>query len=410
VTCSASNNAGTIANANITDVDVSCDSSILAIGGTVTGLAINESLVLQNNGADDLNLSADGGFTFASTIANGAGYNVTVLTQPATQSCSVSNGTGTATTAGGDVTDIVINCSNNTFSVSGTVSGLIANASVVLQNNGQDNQTVSANGSFSFLTAVADGAGYMVTVLTQPVGQNCVVTNGSGVISSSNVSNVSVACSNINLSMNGEVLNDNDVGVVGITIQAKNAVTDAVLATTVTDGSGVYAISVQANQDFYLHLVGGVVSGINYYPINLQIQNEQTDRFNLRFFAIPTADIQDFLAASNIGASFNISTDALFSIEICNNPCETDAGVAGISVATTPNIATLYYDQDGNGTYSLTGPTTIFNGSAIIGNVSNISASASYEFILTGPTSNLGIDSSFRLRLVAGELSTAIED
>jgi len=410
VTCTASNNTGTIANANITDVAVSCDSSVLAIGGTVTGLASNESLVLQNNGVDDLNVAADGGFTFASLMANGAGYNVTVSTQPVTQSCSVTNGTGTATTAAGDVTDIVINCSNNTFSVSGMVSGLVSNASVVLQNNGLDNETVSANGSFNFLTAVADGAGYAVTVLTQPVGQNCVVTNGSGVISSSNVTNVSVVCSNINLTMSGEVLNDIDLGVAGITVQAKNAVTDAVLASTVTDGSGVYTISVQANQDFYLHQVGGVVSGINYYPINLQIQNEQSDRVNLRFFAIPTVDIQDFLAASNIGASINITTDALFSIEICNNPCETDTGVAGISVATTPNIATLYYDQDGNGTYSLTGPTTIFNGSAVIGNVSNISSNGTYQFILTGPTANLGIGASFKLRLIAGEFSTPIED
>ncbi len=51
------------------------------IGGSVTGLT-GTGLVLQDNGGDDLTVSASGTFTFATTIAANGAYSVTVLTQP----------------------------------------------------------------------------------------------------------------------------------------------------------------------------------------------------------------------------------------------------------------------------------------------------------------------------------------
>src|SRR6476469_9254574 len=67
------------------------------IGGTISGLS-GAGLVLQNNGANNLSVSADGNFTFASPVPSGGAYNVTVFTQPANpaQMCTVTNGTGTA--------------------------------------------------------------------------------------------------------------------------------------------------------------------------------------------------------------------------------------------------------------------------------------------------------------------------
>jgi hypothetical protein len=72
------------------------------------------------------------------------------------------------------------------------VSGL--SGSVVLQDNGGDNLSVSASGSFTFATALASGASYAVTVATNPPGQACTVSNGSGTIGSANVTNVAVFC------------------------------------------------------------------------------------------------------------------------------------------------------------------------------------------------------------------------
>ena len=72
------------------------------------------------------------------------------------------------------------------------MSGL--SGTVVLQDNGGDNLSVSANGAFTFATALAGGAAYSVTVKTNPSGQVCSVSNGSGTVGSANVTNVAVTC------------------------------------------------------------------------------------------------------------------------------------------------------------------------------------------------------------------------
>jgi len=77
--------------------------------------------------------------------------------------------------------------------VGGSVSGLTASG-LVLRNNGGDDLSISANGSFTFATALANGSAYSVTVQTQPNGQNCSVSNGAGTVSGANVTNVAVAC------------------------------------------------------------------------------------------------------------------------------------------------------------------------------------------------------------------------
>jgi hypothetical protein len=80
----------------------------------------------------------------------------------------------------------------NAFTLGGTVSGLLG--TVVLQLNGTD-LSINANGAFTFASLVAEGAPYNVTVLTQPASQTCTVTNGSGIMGASNVTNVGVTCS-----------------------------------------------------------------------------------------------------------------------------------------------------------------------------------------------------------------------
>ena len=75
------------------------------IGGTVSGLT-GTGLMLQNNGGDNLAVSASP-FTFAGAISAGSPYNVTVLTQPTGQTCSVTNGAGTANA---NVTNVALNC------------------------------------------------------------------------------------------------------------------------------------------------------------------------------------------------------------------------------------------------------------------------------------------------------------
>ena len=76
------------------------------------------------------------------------------------------------------------------------MSGL--SGTVVLQDNGGDNLPLSANGTFTFATALGDGTAYNVTVKTNPAGQTCTVSNGSGTIASANATNVTITCATSN--------------------------------------------------------------------------------------------------------------------------------------------------------------------------------------------------------------------
>ena len=65
------------------------------ISGGVSGLE-GSGLVLQNNAGDNLGISSNGRFTFATPLADKSRYSVTVLTQPASpnQICDATNGEG----------------------------------------------------------------------------------------------------------------------------------------------------------------------------------------------------------------------------------------------------------------------------------------------------------------------------
>src|SRR5207245_7427714 len=124
--------------------------SSFAIGGTTSGLS--GTVVLQNNGGDNLTISVNGGFTFAAALINASPYAVTILAQPAGQTCTVASDAGTVN--GANVTNVTLTCSAIAFSVGGTVSGL--SGSVVLQNNGGDNLTISANGRMTVVDAMTN--------------------------------------------------------------------------------------------------------------------------------------------------------------------------------------------------------------------------------------------------------------
>ncbi len=96
------------------------DPQKFTVGGTLSGLT--GTVVLQNNGTDNLTRTVDGAFTFATALASGAAYNVTVSSQPTGQTCTVSNGGGTINTA--NITNITVTCVNDpTYSLSGSITG-----------------------------------------------------------------------------------------------------------------------------------------------------------------------------------------------------------------------------------------------------------------------------------------------
>jgi hypothetical protein len=241
-TCTVTDGTGAIVDADIASVAVACTTNSYKIRGTVTGLA-GTGLVLRNNGGDDLPVLADGTFAFATALASGTGYAVTVAAQPTSpwQTCAVDSGSGGV--AGADVSNVMITCSTNDYAVGGTITGLVG--TVVLQNNAGDNLVLTANGNFAFPTHISSGAPYQVTVLTQPMMpyQNCTVTSGGGTIANAAIGDVSVACVTNKYTVGGSI-----VGLAGSNfVLQNNAGDDLVLGPT---GSFTFATAIDSGTDY----------------------------------------------------------------------------------------------------------------------------------------------------------------
>jgi uncharacterized repeat protein (TIGR03803 family) len=189
--CTASNSSGTMPAGNVVSVVVTCSDQSYTVGGTISGL-ISSGMVLVN-GSDMLAVkSGASNFTMPTPVAYTSAYAVTVQTQPTGLTCSLSNGTGTMGSAA--ITNIVVTCSANTYTVGGTISGLTASGLVLLDNGG-DATTLSANATqFTMNTGAAYGSAYAITVQTPPTGLVCSVSNGTGTVGAADVASVSIAC------------------------------------------------------------------------------------------------------------------------------------------------------------------------------------------------------------------------
>jgi hypothetical protein len=200
-TCSVVNGMGTITSANAGNVVVTCSDQAYALGGTIQGLT-QSGLVLAN-GSSFLSVSA-GATSFAlPAVAYSSGYTVSVLTQPQGLACSVSSGSGMMPAA--PVTTVAISCTNQPFSVGGSIAGL-GSASGLVLTNGTDSLTVSAGATTFVMPAkIAFGSNYAVQVHSSPAGLICSVANGSGTMGAANVTQVTVTCSNQSNVLSGSI-------------------------------------------------------------------------------------------------------------------------------------------------------------------------------------------------------------
>ena len=283
-TCSVSNASGTILGMPVTNIDVNCVTTTYTVGGSLTGLAAGNEVILQNNAGNNLTLNSNDSFTFATALDDGSSYSVTVLTDPTTpnQTCTVTSGGGTL--AGGNVTDVSVACVTTTYTVGGSIAGLFAGNGVVLQNNGGDDLVVDADGTFTFATAIDDGSTYLVSVLTDPMtpNQTCTVTSGSGTLAGDNVSTVSVNCVTNTYTIGGVVtglFTDNSVTLQNntgddLTVDANGNFT---FATAMDDGS-TYTVTVLTQPETIIQtctVINGdsTLSGIDVNSIHVECGN-----------------------------------------------------------------------------------------------------------------------------------------
>jgi len=173
-----------------------------SVGGTITGLST--SGLILDLGVDGVlvesltMISTATSFTFTSAVPDQSTVSVTVGTQPAGQTCSVTNGGGII--SGANKTNVQVTCSAY-VTLSGTVTGLPLNATLTVTES-VTNQTFPVTGSGTSLDTYSfnmPNGSYNLSV-TQPTSpaMTCTHTTGStavtGTISGANVTNVNFGC------------------------------------------------------------------------------------------------------------------------------------------------------------------------------------------------------------------------
>ena len=93
---------------------VTTPSQSYSVGGSVSGLASGKSVSLTNNGGDSKTVSTNGAFTFATKVASGGAYSVSISSQPAGQSCSVANGYGVVSA---NISNVTVTCADSPVTV-----------------------------------------------------------------------------------------------------------------------------------------------------------------------------------------------------------------------------------------------------------------------------------------------------
>ncbi len=187
-TCTLSSNSSGTITANIT-ITATCTTNTTndKISVAVTGLT--GTLVVQDDKADTLTFNSNTTQTFATSYASGSTYSVSVQTQPAGQTCTLSsNASGTITS---NIT-VTATCttSGNGLTVSVAVSGL--SGTVVMQDDQGNSLTFTSNTTQKFANTYTSGSTYTVYVTNQPANQSCIPTYSTGTITS-NVT-ISAAC------------------------------------------------------------------------------------------------------------------------------------------------------------------------------------------------------------------------
>jgi uncharacterized repeat protein (TIGR03803 family) len=161
------------------------------LSGNISGLQ-GSAITLLLNGAGSQSFNANGAFTFSTTVTSGANYVVSVGSQPAGQTCSLTNASGSSVKS--NVTNVTVTCAVNGFMVGGTVSGLAPDEQVSLLINGGNKTVVTANTTFTFSGLVAMSSSYAVTIGVDPLAQTCTLTHASAPQITANVTNVGVNC------------------------------------------------------------------------------------------------------------------------------------------------------------------------------------------------------------------------
>ena len=111
-------------------------SSSYVLQVSVSGLQQGKNVVLNSGQStaenvftenEALGITTDGTYSFGS-FTSGTSYNISVRRQPVSQTCTVTSGEGTLSAS----TTVTVACTSESYTISGTVVGMLSGQSVTL--------------------------------------------------------------------------------------------------------------------------------------------------------------------------------------------------------------------------------------------------------------------------------------
>jgi DNA-binding beta-propeller fold protein YncE len=157
------------------------------IGGTIRGLS--GSVTLQLNEAEVLTRSKDGPFSFESPIENQGTFSVRVTELPFEQNCTLTSASGAVD--GENIDSVLVDCALRTYQIGGTVTGLIGQLDLRINNH--EALSITNNGPFRFQSTLPKGHTYEVTEAKRPQGQLCSISGRRGAVKGE-VDTIAVQC------------------------------------------------------------------------------------------------------------------------------------------------------------------------------------------------------------------------
>jgi hypothetical protein len=171
-----------------TPIDVPTYTVSVAVTGL--GSPASPGLVLQNNGADDLPINADGLSVFSTPVPVGQGFAVSVLTQPGGATCVVQGGAGAS-----DVDVIVDVVCSRGFRVGGTANGIRPGNVVTLVIEDRVTVDVVTDGPFTFPGLFPSGTLVSsVSILSEPFDQRCFLGLTTPTVTDADVLGIGLSC------------------------------------------------------------------------------------------------------------------------------------------------------------------------------------------------------------------------
>lgn len=202
--CSVEGGSGTFHLGSGIDLGIVCESNTFTVSGDITLTGAPISLKL---GDETIEISESGPFQFSTPIIGLDGFEISVIFNPAIQTCSIEN--NTAESIYNDVDNVIVTCSEIiiepqpiSVEVTGTVSGLRGTLTLGVKEKAVE---LSEDGALTFTLDLLEGEEYVILINDQPNGQVCALEGGSGVFSSEAGINIAVSCTSNTYSVGGNI-------------------------------------------------------------------------------------------------------------------------------------------------------------------------------------------------------------